>query len=46
MEKEEEEKEIKCPWCGRKKAVEKHEDDDKVYCCRHCDKLFDLEKEN
>ena len=46
MKKEpKEEKEIKCPWCGRKKAVEKHEDDENVYYCKHCDRLFDLRED-
>lgn len=43
--KKPEEKNVKCPWCGRKKAVEKHEDDENVYYCKHCNRLFDLRKE-
>jgi len=31
--------EIKCPFCGRKKAIVKQ--DEHVYLCTHCDKLFD-----
>lgn len=30
---------VRCPFCGRIKAVEKQ--DDGVYYCTHCDKLFD-----
>lgn len=40
----EKKKEIKCPWCGRKKAVEKHKDDKNVYHCKYCNKLFEIEE--
>lgn len=39
-------KDIKCPFCGRKKAVIKNLDDDGIYLCLYCNKLFDLKKDN
>jgi ribosomal protein L37AE/L43A len=39
MKKTEEEEKIKCPMCGRKKAVIKLEDH--LYLCSHCDMQFD-----
>lgn len=39
MKKDEPQNEVKCPFCGRKKAVVKQ--DENTYHCTHCNKLFD-----
>tara|TARA_Y100000034_G_scaffold80510_1_gene96620 strand:- start:10081 stop:10248 length:168 start_codon:yes stop_codon:yes gene_type:complete len=39
LKKTEEEEQLKCPMCGRKKAVIKQEDH--LYFCKHCQMQFD-----
>ena len=39
MKKTKEEENIKCPMCGRKKAVTKQENH--LYYCSHCEMQFD-----
>jgi ribosomal protein L37AE/L43A len=41
--KEQKESQVKCPWCGRKKAVQKKAEH--IYFCTWCDKMFDPEED-
>jgi DNA-directed RNA polymerase subunit RPC12/RpoP len=42
MKKDEPKSEVKCPICGRKKAVIKQDDE---YRCTYCNILFDPEED-